>query len=78
MPGLTGAVYQLCVLGAGLYKRANICAADVALIDSKESLSRFKVILPQKPLQVLEAVWWMQVKPFFSALFKSLRVTCVY
>ena len=56
MQELTGAVDKLCVLRISLNEGADICAAYVALVDGKESLSCLEVILPQKPLQVLEAL----------------------
>lgn len=53
---LTCAVDKLGVLRTSLNEGADVCAADVALIDGKESLSCLKVIFSQKPLQVLEAL----------------------
>lgn len=53
---LTGAVDKLGVLRMSLNERADICAADVALVDGKESLSCLGVVLSQEPLEVLEAL----------------------
>lgn len=53
---LTCAVDQLGVLRVSLNEGTNVCPADVALIDGKESLSCLRVILSEKSLQVLEAL----------------------
>ena len=52
--GLTCTVHKLCVIMASLNEGADVCPTNVALVDCKEGFSGVRIVLSQKPLQVLK------------------------